>query len=126
METMDEPTDDEGDVELVDEELTEVFRAADEMGCQAAIEEVLAPNDIPAMMHNRVSHAFPAPASLPGAYFVAVPVGTPVCFELTPKENTTLPALDTLQWFVAFVDVVGEPGGIALDHRDVLFLVPPK
>ena len=23
---------------------------------------------------NRVSHAFPAPASLPGAYFVAVPV----------------------------------------------------
>ena len=58
--------------------------------------------------------------------FVAVPVGTPVCFELTPKENTTLPALDTLQWFVAFVDIVGEPGGIALDHRDVLFLVPPK
>jgi hypothetical protein len=74
MEGMDEPKDDEGDLELVDEELTEVFRAPDQMGCQAAIDEVLGPNDIPAMVHNRVSHAFPAPASLPGAYFVAVPV----------------------------------------------------
>jgi hypothetical protein len=73
-EPVDEPAE-EGDLELVDEELTEVFRAADEMGCQAAIDEVLSPNEIPAMVHNRVSHAFPAPASLPGAYFVAVPVG---------------------------------------------------
>src|SRR5262245_4426219 len=65
----------EGDLELVDEELTEVFRSPDEMGAQAAVEEILTPADIPAMVHNRVSHAFPAPASLPGAYFVAVPVG---------------------------------------------------
>jgi hypothetical protein len=71
---MDDAADEAGELELVDEELTEVFRAADEMGCHAAIDEVLAPNDIPAMVHNRVSHAFPAPASLPGAYFVAVPV----------------------------------------------------
>jgi len=71
---MDEPVDEEGELELIDEELTEVFRAPDQLGAQAAIDEVLGPNEIPAMMHNRVSHAFPAPASLPGAYFVAVPV----------------------------------------------------
>ena len=70
---MDEETP-EGELELVDEELQEVFRAPDEMGAQAAIDEVLTPNDIPALLHNRVSHAFPAPASMPGAYFVAVPV----------------------------------------------------
>jgi hypothetical protein len=58
--------------------------------------------------------------------FDTVVVGTPVCFEITPKTNTTLPATDALQWFVAFVDVVGEPGGIELDRRNVLFLVPPK
>ena len=73
---MDDQTGPEGEaeLELVDEELTEVFRAPDEMGAQAAIDEVLTPNDIPALLHNRVSHAFPAPASMPGAYFVAVPV----------------------------------------------------
>ncbi len=63
----------EGEMELVDEDLTEVFRAPDQLACQAAIDEVLVPNEIPALVHNRVSHAFPAPASLPGAYFVAVP-----------------------------------------------------
>src|SRR5262245_47073902 len=73
-ETKDED-DDEGELELVDEELTEVFRAPDAMGAQAAIDEVLTPADIPAMVHNRTSHAFPAPAAMPGAYFVAVPVG---------------------------------------------------
>jgi hypothetical protein len=60
--------------ELVDEELTEVFRCGDPMGAQAAIDEVLTPAGIPAMVHNRVSHALPAPASMPGTYFVAVPV----------------------------------------------------
>jgi hypothetical protein len=76
MEGMDETTDEtnDADLELVDEELTEVFRA-DQLGCQAAIDEVLGPNDIPAMVHNRVSHALPAPASMPGSYYVAVPVG---------------------------------------------------
>jgi hypothetical protein len=65
----------EGELELVDEELAEVFRCYDEMCAQTAVEEVLGPAGIPAMVHNRVSHAFPAPASMPGAYFVAVPVG---------------------------------------------------
>ena len=65
---------DEDDLELVDEELTEVFCAPDPLGAQTAVDEVLTPAGIPAMVHNRVSHAFPAPASMPGGYFVAVPV----------------------------------------------------
>ena len=64
----------EGEMELVDEELIEVLRCGDEMCAQTAIDEVLTPAGIPSLVHNRVSHAFPAPASLPGAYFVAVPV----------------------------------------------------
>jgi hypothetical protein len=55
------------------DELVEVFRCADELLAQTAIDEVLAPAGIEAQVHNRVSHAFPAPASLPGAYFIAVP-----------------------------------------------------
>ena len=64
---------DEGGVELVDEEMVEVFRATDEMGARAAVDEVLTPAGIPSLVHDRVSHLVPAPASLPGAYFVAVP-----------------------------------------------------
>jgi hypothetical protein len=56
------------------DELMEVFRAADEMAAQAAIDEVLEPLGIDGFVHNRVSHALPAPASMSGAYFVAVPV----------------------------------------------------
>ncbi len=66
--------DPEGELELVDEELTEVMRCGDEMCAQTAIDEVLKPAGIPSLVHNRVSHAFPAPASMPGAYFVAVPI----------------------------------------------------
>lgn len=57
-----------------DEELVEVFRAADAMAAQAAIDEVLQPLGIDGFVHDRVSHALPAPASMPGGYFVAVPV----------------------------------------------------
>ncbi len=56
------------------EELVEVFRTTDEMGAQAAIDEVLEPLGIDAFVHDRVSHALPAPASMPGGYFVAVPM----------------------------------------------------
>ena len=63
----------EGTAELVDEELTEVFRCGDEMTAQMAIAEVLEPAGIPSLVHNRMSHAFPSPASMSGAYFVAVP-----------------------------------------------------
>jgi len=59
---------------MADDELVEVFRAADEMAAQAAIDEVLEPLGIDGFVHNRVSHALPAPATMPGNYWVAVPV----------------------------------------------------
>ncbi|MDB4968819.1 MAG: hypothetical protein JWN44_4508 [Myxococcales bacterium] len=58
---------------MADEELVEVFRTRDELAAQAAIDEVLQPMGIDAYVHNRVSHALPAPASMSGAYFIAVP-----------------------------------------------------
>jgi hypothetical protein len=60
---------------MADDEMVEVFRAADRMGAQAAIDEVLQPLGIDAFVHDRMSHALPAPASMPGGYFVAVPLG---------------------------------------------------
>jgi hypothetical protein len=58
--------------------------------------------------------------------FVAVTVGTPVCFEVLPKENSTVPPKPQAQFFHAFIDVLGMPGSVKLDHRVVLFLVPPQ
>jgi hypothetical protein len=69
-----EDEENESGAALIADELVEVFRCSDELLAQIAIDEVLGPEGIPALVHNRVSHAFPAPASLPGAYFVAVPV----------------------------------------------------
>jgi len=57
--------------------------------------------------------------------FVSVKVGTPVCFEVLPKMNTTVKPKDKAQFFNAFIDVLGMPGSVKLDRRDVLFLVPP-
>ena len=57
---------------MADESLVEVFRAANEMAAHAAIEEVLEPLGIDGYVHDRMSHALPAPASMPGGYFVAV------------------------------------------------------
>ncbi len=57
--------------------------------------------------------------------FVAVKVGTPVCFEVLPKKNTTVKPKDKAQFFNAFIDVLGMPGAVKLDRRTVLFLVPP-
>jgi len=56
------------------DEMVEVFRAVDRMGAQAAIDEVLQPLGIDGFVHDRMSHALPAPASMPGGYFIAVPV----------------------------------------------------
>ena len=50
------------------------FGAANGMAAQAAIDEVLEPLGIDAFVHDRVSHALPAPASMPGGYFIAVPL----------------------------------------------------
>jgi hypothetical protein len=56
-----------------DDEMIEVFRCTDRMVAQMAIDEVLQPAGIPAIVHNRTSSAFPAPAAITGAFFVAVP-----------------------------------------------------
>ena len=58
--------------------------------------------------------------------FIAVVVGTPVCFEVLPQENTTVHPKPVAQFFNAFIDVLGMPGAVKLDRRNVLFLVPPK
>lgn len=58
--------------------------------------------------------------------FVNVTVGTPVCFEVIPAQNTTVMPEQVAQFFNAFIDVIGVQGNIQLDKRTVLFLVPPK
>ena len=59
--------------------------------------------------------------------FKAITVGTPICFEVIPKMNDTVPPLESAQFFSAFIDMVGMPGSINLgDKRTVVFLVPPK
>jgi len=58
---------------MADDDMVEVFRAVDKMGAQAAIDEVLGPLGIDGFIHDRMSHALPAPDSMPGGYFVAVP-----------------------------------------------------
>jgi hypothetical protein len=58
--------------------------------------------------------------------FTALKVGTPVCFEVIPAKNTTVPPELDPQFYNAFVDVIGVQGNIELDRRSVLFLVPPK
>ena len=58
---------------MADDEVIEVFRTQDQMAAQTAIDEVLEPLGIDGFIHDRVSHALPAPASMPGGYFVAVP-----------------------------------------------------
>ncbi len=50
--------------------------------------------------------------------------GTPVCWDVHPVPmNTTVPATDQPQLFVATVKVLGD--GSLVDERDVFFLVPP-
>ena len=58
--------------------------------------------------------------------FISVKVGTAVCFEVNAAMNTIVPAKDDPQFFNAFIDVLGMPGSVKLDRREVRFLVPPK
>lgn len=58
--------------------------------------------------------------------FISVKVGTPVCFEVIPQKNTFVEPASDPQFFNAFIDVVGVQGNVQLDHRSVLFLVPPQ
>jgi hypothetical protein len=58
--------------------------------------------------------------------FVGVTVGAPVCFEVIPAMNETVEPADEAKFYSALVDVVGVPGDVQLDEREVIFLVPPK
>jgi hypothetical protein len=57
--------------------------------------------------------------------FVQVRTGTPVCWKVVSKPNTTVPATDAPQLFRSTITVFGD-GITQLDQRDVYFLVPPK
>lgn len=58
--------------------------------------------------------------------FVAVIPGTPLCFQMAPIAANLPAATNTPQIFVAYIDVLGMPGSVKLDHRVVLFVVPAK
>ena len=57
--------------------------------------------------------------------FLQVRTGTPVCWKVVSKQNTTVPATAAPQLFRATVQVFGD-GITQLDQRNVFFLVPPK
>ena len=57
--------------------------------------------------------------------YLAVRTGTPVCWKVVSKQNTTVPATDAPQLFRATVKVYGD-GVTQLDQRNVFFLVPPQ
>jgi hypothetical protein len=56
--------------------------------------------------------------------YLQVRTGTPVCWKVVSKPNTTVPATDQPQLFKATITVYGD-GVTQLDQRDVFFLVPP-
>ncbi len=58
--------------------------------------------------------------------FTQLKAGTPVCFEIIPNQNNSVQPLLDPQFFNAFVDVIAVQGNLPLDHRAVLFMVPPK
>jgi len=57
--------------------------------------------------------------------FVQVRTGTPVCWKVVSKPNTTVPATDAPQLYRSTITVFGD-GITQLDQRDVFFLVPPR
>ncbi|HUQ05024.1 MAG TPA: hypothetical protein VM261_21120 [Kofleriaceae bacterium] len=56
--------------------------------------------------------------------YLDVRAGTPVCWKLVPKMNTTVVTTEQPQLFRATVTVIGD-GITELDQRTVFFLVPP-
>jgi hypothetical protein len=76
------------------DEMVEVFRAANRMAAQTAIDEILAPMGIDGFLHDRNSHALPAPDAMPGAYFVAVPMGRAAEASAALQEAVTDGAID--------------------------------
>ena len=57
--------------------------------------------------------------------YIDVTTGTPVCWKIVPKQNTTVQPTSQPQLFQATVEVYGD-GITLLDTRNVYFLVPPK
>jgi hypothetical protein len=57
--------------------------------------------------------------------FLHVRTGTPVCWKVVSKPNTTVLATDAPQLFRSTITVYGD-GITQLDQREVFFLVPPK
>jgi hypothetical protein len=57
--------------------------------------------------------------------YLHVRTGTPVCWKVVSKQNTTVPATEAPQLFRAKVKVYGD-GVTQLDERNVFFLVPPQ
>ena len=51
----------------------EVHRSDDQGEALRIVDTVLRPAGIEAVIHDRMDHALPAPASQPGGYFIAVP-----------------------------------------------------
>jgi hypothetical protein len=56
--------------------------------------------------------------------FVDVLPGTPVCFDIIPAQNDTVPPAAEPKIYKAYVDVIGDDVTV-LDTREVYFLVPP-
>ena len=56
--------------------------------------------------------------------YIDVRTGTPVCWKVVSKPNTTVPATQSPQLYRATITVFGD-GITQLDQRDVFFLVPP-
>ena len=56
--------------------------------------------------------------------YVGVRAGTPVCWRLVPKMNSTVASTASWQFFHATVPIVAD-GITTLETRDVYFLVPP-
>jgi hypothetical protein len=57
--------------------------------------------------------------------FLDVLPGTPVCFDIIPAENESVPPEAIPKVYRAYVDVVGD-GVTVLDTRIIYFLVPPS
>jgi hypothetical protein len=57
--------------------------------------------------------------------FHAVTPGTPVCFDVVPKQNNTVMQTLVPQLFRARINVIGD-GFTPLDNRIIYFLVPPR
>jgi len=58
------------------DELVEVYRCTGLLEVERAVVEVLEPMGIACMRRDRQSHALPAPGTLSGAWFVAVPAAS--------------------------------------------------